>query len=183
MDPSVKNRFCPEKALYHWQVPMKHRKRREQMDWWRHGTGRQSWLGEGNRKTRGRFWAIRSEMQGIYLMNTYYVHIMELGTRDKQNAWSLPSRSCRSRGLRGSHRMGYSQTVLEKRLLKDPIMKDLEPQNENLSFDLEGKRKPFLELKVTCISSISTFKNLLYFSKGQIEHDIWYAPLLNSRGT
>lgn len=105
-------------------------------------------------------------------MNTYYVHIMELGTRDKQNAWSLPSRSCRSRGLRGSHRMGYSQTVLEKRLFKDPIMKDLEPQNENLSFDLEGKRKPFLELKVTCISSIPTFKNLLYFSKGQIEHDI-----------
>lgn len=59
--------------------------------------------------------------------------------------------------------MGYSQTVLEKRLFKDPIMKDLEPQNENLSFDLEGKRKPFLELKVTCISSHTYFQKSLVF--------------------
>lgn len=60
-------------------------------------------------------------------MNTYYVHISGLGTRDMLTipTWFLPSRSFLPRRLGGSAKLGYIKIMSENRLFKDPIMKFL----------------------------------------------------------
>lgn len=60
-------------------------------------------------------------------MNTYYVHISGLGTRDMLTipTWFLPSWSFLPRRLGGSAKLGYSKIMSENRLFKDPIMKFL----------------------------------------------------------